>query len=664
MSTQEPTEPEIARSAAPTPKPQHKHSFPPFPAVPTGATIVPFKEFIEHGIRVSFGDEDEVERDGLGIPTIALRVKHDTDISKTNPERGAKKEVRPRGGAFRKEWWEDWAEGEDLRNHGPYDSNVARVDRFHQAASDFQKYRRFPPMSTNVQWLWDQFRIFAGLLGTTPVWQKASEIRPDGENADDADDFDDDEFDNKSKFVNQAQGGERRQRLRPRPPYDLYGKAPVVVEDNDEIQQLLLAARASKEDRVVAFLNDPARGVQVFLSSYMIYQGFVYADKNLISAPHLLCFFTDYLIRNAVFPDKTSARSLARALETIDLAAKQLPLTSTLAKGLPDAFGSACQACWGGRGENSLDPWADSAVDKAFEECLKEENVEVIKAKEIVPPPTSADADADADEAAATAAAAAWDQHGSGAPETEWAAPPSASASLMALLGPTALPLTHAPGVVEWSVRRVQSVVMPSPPPAGAKGPSPSAEPSDEERAEAVERALEACFARVVMAPWVGWDPESPARILRSSVGAVAAAAAAEVSSSPSTSASASTTTSPAAPGPGGLKPHDMHADDITLLLDPALAATLAANVGMGLGGTWVQLARRGDFASAEGGEGGAAAPAPTTGATPDAAVTAEGANARPKKKKTLSKTQKERRGLRYWYLDETMMVVPSYWAV
>jgi hypothetical protein len=98
-----------------------------------------------------------------------------------------------------------------------------------------------------------------------------------------------------------------------------------------------------------------------------------------------------------------------------------------------------------------------------------------------------------------------------------------------------------------------------------------------------------------------------------------------------------------------GLKPHDMLKDDITLLFDQRVAETLC--VDMGLGGTWVQLARCADLA-------------PPSAVASGESGSAEVGSTRPKKKKALTKAQKERRGLRYWYLDEHMMVLPSYWVV
>jgi len=63
--------------------------FPPFPEVPPGVKILPFKEFHEHGIQIFSEDGEEI--DGLGIPTVALRVPHDTDECKTQAKKKRKK---------------------------------------------------------------------------------------------------------------------------------------------------------------------------------------------------------------------------------------------------------------------------------------------------------------------------------------------------------------------------------------------------------------------------------------------------------------------------------------------------------------------------------------------------------------------------------------------
>lgn len=84
--------------------------------------ITPFKEFKEHGIQIFSGDTDD-EIDGLGIPTVELRVQHETDNCKTDTKRRKKKKEpeAKKKPSVRKTWWELWDEAEDLRLSGPYD---------------------------------------------------------------------------------------------------------------------------------------------------------------------------------------------------------------------------------------------------------------------------------------------------------------------------------------------------------------------------------------------------------------------------------------------------------------------------------------------------------------------------------------------------------------
>jgi hypothetical protein len=115
-----------------TPKPLLK--FPPFPQVPEGTTILPFASFKEKGIQIAPSHSGE-EVDGLGIPTVELRVPHDTDECKTGATKRSssiknvkkvKEEVVPVQvadpnpqrtyyGYGRRDWWEEWAEAEESR---------------------------------------------------------------------------------------------------------------------------------------------------------------------------------------------------------------------------------------------------------------------------------------------------------------------------------------------------------------------------------------------------------------------------------------------------------------------------------------------------------------------------------------------------------------------
>jgi hypothetical protein len=73
--------------------------------------------------------------------------------------------------------------------------------------------------------------------------------------------------------------------LKPRPPYDLYMQKPTKVTSDEEIQGLLSTENARAEERIIEFLEDPARNVQIFLSSYMRDQGLIwYFHSTLLFA--------------------------------------------------------------------------------------------------------------------------------------------------------------------------------------------------------------------------------------------------------------------------------------------------------------------------------------------------------------------------------------------
>jgi hypothetical protein len=102
------------------PAPEPLLTFPPFPPIAEGHKLIPFKDFKPSGIQMFPGEgEGEIELDGLGIPTVELRVKHDADEPKTGKRKGKKKkkiiETVDGEPVRRLTWWEEWEEGEDLR---------------------------------------------------------------------------------------------------------------------------------------------------------------------------------------------------------------------------------------------------------------------------------------------------------------------------------------------------------------------------------------------------------------------------------------------------------------------------------------------------------------------------------------------------------------------
>jgi len=124
-----------AESQEPVSEPEGRLFFPPFPLVPEGVTIVPFREFKERGIQLFATDHgDDVERDGLGIPTVELRVRHDADVCKTGAKKRKRAKVQQKVDSaatpgVRKEWWEQWMEAEDLRGGGTYNPSVVYICR-------------------------------------------------------------------------------------------------------------------------------------------------------------------------------------------------------------------------------------------------------------------------------------------------------------------------------------------------------------------------------------------------------------------------------------------------------------------------------------------------------------------------------------------------------
>ncbi|SRR6266702_125119 len=100
--------------------------FPPFPAPPDGATLISFTAFRPSGIRVPIDDDDDprpgeaAELDGLGIPTVALRVKHvadNTEKKKKRKKKGVSAQTVQVAPERPKMWWEVWEELEDVRRN-------------------------------------------------------------------------------------------------------------------------------------------------------------------------------------------------------------------------------------------------------------------------------------------------------------------------------------------------------------------------------------------------------------------------------------------------------------------------------------------------------------------------------------------------------------------
>lgn len=379
------------------------------------------------------------------------------------------------------------------------------------------------------------------------------------------------------------------------------------------MRQLLDEENLRKEERLATFLNDPERGIATFLSSYTRDQGLYWfvtyhihkgkfclfsyrTDRYLDIMPRVLGYFVNFLLRNRVLPEAEYESGLRRSLDIIAKAQKELPLIAKVAKVYPDALSLGCIDTFGSKAEKPKLAFADlpdealgGSVEDVLTDTINIISDDEIKVEEVVIAENYEDT------------------------LDEWGI--SDFHSLMPLLGPTALPLTHTAGIVEVSVRRISSISLP--PTTLPKLPA-----SDEPNADAVEADLQGRFAKVVLSPWIDWDVQgdvpdmSNPRILETSRGPVMIEGG-QVSS---------------AIGTGLTKAHNPQQDDITLLIDISVLRHMS--IGMGLGGTWVQLARTQDL-------------------EPDKATG---------KKKARSKSKKAPNT--YWYLEKLEISIPSFWTI
>jgi hypothetical protein len=353
--------------------------------------------------------------------------------------------------------------------------------------------------------------------------------------------------------------------------------------------------------------------------------------------PRVLAFFVEFLLRSKVLPEFD--RDLRRSLEVIAIAQKELPNMSALAKATPDQLSVSFLNCWGKKAETYSINLPTSSVDEPTDTPDEaEEHTAAPDATGSGNPTT----DNNSSGWGPTTTENTWGTTAEGSPWGElvpesiepaeggddlasWlnAAPPE---TLLTLLGPTALPLSHTTGIVERSMRCIKEVIPPHPnPPKSA----PQGEGICEPDYDAVEADLDRLFTKVILSPMIDWDAgHSPIysrpAILETSQGLVVDPA------NPPPESAAGDGSAVVAPTEGTPKPYDPLHDDITLLVLATPEKVELLSKGMGLGGTWVQVVRQGEGAA--------------------------------KKKKKKGKSKKTVPS--YWYIDELPIVIPSFWTV
>ncbi|KAK0447726.1 hypothetical protein EV421DRAFT_1901093 [Armillaria borealis] len=307
-------------------------------------------------------------------------------------------------------------------------------------------------------------------------------------------------------------------------------------EEDDDVS-------GANNDEKLNFFENPTKSITRFLSSYMINQGFHLDDDKLKNIPRVLGFFVKYLIVNNVWPECKA--SLDRSQSIIDLASQELICTSKISKALPDVLNYAFRDYWNINPDvfyGDPVPNDDSDTEKPEAKCPKDANLDLIKPE---------DMDALMDEAIVAEESVGWGSE-------SWSRP-----GLMALLGPTALPVTHTTADI-------------IPPPKKAPALPHARDPSP----KAVEAGLEHRFTKVVLSPWLGSKTGSDEPTVSS------------LSKGPVLGKDDIVGDVP----PSGPRPHNPWKDNITIFVGENAAKEL--RVGMGLGGSWIQMARQQDFES------------------------------------------------------------------
>jgi hypothetical protein len=370
----------------------------------------------------------------------------------------------------------------------------------------------------------------------------------------------------------------------------------------------------------------------------------------------LVSFFLRYLIRNRVFPEPEYERPIKRALEIVELASVELPNSWKMGRALPDTFSDGCKGLWGSMQLMWLLP-EDASPGSSNEPETKRQKVDHSEENEqqSSEKPSVAEVDADADVTTAETntasveggwgtAAVEEDAEGWGATQKSWGDTPTPASAeggegathelnppiwdastaevqatwdlepptLLPLMGPSALPLTHTTGIVEQSTRRIVRIEPPRQPRLLAQN-APVA--------EAVEEDLACRFARLILAPWERLDKRTyeagtdvlPPSILSTSRGPVVLEEG---------------------EGEGGddkpvLGAHRPWKDEVVVLVDPTVTEVML--VGMGIGAIWVEIVR-----------------------DKEAEESSAGASKKGKgKKKEVPK---------YWYMEQLVHQLPSFY--
>ncbi|KAL5487575.1 hypothetical protein ACEPAI_5683 [Sanghuangporus weigelae] len=565
------------------------YKWPPFPDPPDNVRIIPFNEFKPSGIQISFNDEVEV--DGLGIPTVRLPIIHDNEAP---PRKKKKTKLTAAGEEIRQRsnWWEEWEEGEEqrFRSIGIYDRTVHVKDRIAQAVADFKSVHDWQSTSLRLLDWYKKLEVYLGLHepNLRPRFPRKQDQDQEPEDEGDEDDDDDASGKQQPSPLTVEKFNEEKHRLR-------QDNIPNLTSEQEEKFRLKLArVREALDIRLDAFIDNPYLATKVFFCSYFRDSGMMWEKMALRDAPRIYEFFLEFLLRTrALFEEEPR---LKRALEVARKAREELPLTMQIGHSMPDELARCMMAIYGNKTRGFS--WGNESDVAAAEGCVKAEVEEsggrIVSDFALGPSNDPRKNDAVTEVEAAKfpnpeEATGGWSSIGVDA--GNWGTSASSSGKfeinaneddpwaqttkpfdawgepdihfLMALLGPTTLPLTHAVGYVEESTRYIASVILPE-------------TNEDQEKAISTPTNIFRSFARVVLNPYPSFPAPSVSR---------ASIRPPEVIEDPWSGISATSSAKPNIPR------HDPEKDPITMLVQPELGKLLASGKNMGLGGTFVQIA-------------------------------------------------------------------------
>nr|GAT45638.1 predicted protein [Mycena chlorophos] len=245
-------------------------------------------------------------------------------------------------------WYELWGTyGDHPRYHDPFDSSMPPSARLVVATEEFESHYGIKNLQSVLPDVYHVFRILKIFVGAQDP-KEGQKLGKGSAPADaDMDEHmsDDDDFDGADDGV-------------PYTANDMETTVPPVVDAEAEAESQPADEPQPVDPLVLKaqrFTDDPEHGVKVFLSSYFHDQGFIYNAKRITAAPHLLRHFLAFLARTSVI----AKSDLVKALAVVERAVVDLPGTKVLSSALPDKFGRALVGVgaegWGRVGVHVLD---------------------------------------------------------------------------------------------------------------------------------------------------------------------------------------------------------------------------------------------------------------------------------------------------------------------